>query len=429
MAEQSKNIIVFGMGYVGTVSATCLASFGHRVTCVELNERKVESINNGLSPIAEPGLEDLLSTVVKAGNLHAVSALNAEDLGDVAFICVGTPTGEGGTSDLRAIHSVCRQIGELGATHKTVVAIRSTVPPGTIDTCQELVGDVALVCSNPEFMREGHAVDDFFRPPYILIGAREGDDVDDLHSVYASVDAEIIRTGVREAEMIKYVSNSWHAVKVAFANEIGTMAKMWKAESSVVMDLFCRDARLNLSRAYLRPGAPFGGSCLPKDLRALAAGARRSGVEAPLLNSVLVANEAHLARCLDLIHQKEARRIAWLGLAFKDNTDDLRESPALKLFHALLMEGRDVQIFDPVLSRETLLGANRKVYEQNVMPHEERLCPDLDSCLDGADMAVIFTRNESVVNKVMALPERVAVVDLVSDSPLAERANYSGLCW
>jgi GDP-mannose 6-dehydrogenase len=356
-----------------------------------------------------------------------VSEPGPEDLGAVIFICVGTPTAEAGSPDLRAIFAVCQQIAQLGTTHKPVIAIRSTVPPGTIDQCQALVGDAAVVCSNPEFMREGNAVDDFFNPPYILIGRRDGDDVEVLQATYESVDAEIVQVGVREAEMIKYVSNSWHAVKVAFANEIGTMAKMWNAESPVVMDLFCRDARLNLSRAYLRPGAPFGGSCLPKDLRSLAAAARRSGVEAPLLNSVMISNEAHLARCLDLVNRPNAGRIAWLGLAFKDNTDDLRESPALKLFHALLMEGRDVHIFDPVLSGEELIGVNRKVYEQNVLPYQERLRPDLDSCLEGVDLAVLFTRDDDVVHRVMALPETVAIVDLVNDSPICERANYSGL--
>jgi GDP-mannose 6-dehydrogenase len=322
-----------------------------------------------------------------------------------------------------------KEIQSLSPPLRPVIAIRSTVPPGTAEVCQQIVGDLASVCSNPEFMREGHAVDDFLKPPYILVGCQDAEASQALGELYEPVEAELVCTGVRDAEAIKYVNNSWHAVKVVFANEIGAIAKAWQADTKTVMDLFCRDKRLNLSAAYLRPGAPFGGSCLPKDLRALAYAATRHGLHTPLLGSVMTANDAHLIRCLELVKRQEARRVAWLGLTFKDNTDDLRESPALKLFEELIAAGEEVFAYDPLLSPKHLLGANLKVYEELNRTYGQRLCSDLDACLEAADLAVLYTRDSAVTERVLALPESVTVVDLVNEAPRSKRRNTFGVCW
>ena len=429
MSDQPR-ITVYGMGYVGTVSAACLASLGFSVTGVESNSRKVAFINSGSSPIIEPGMDSLLRKGVSEGRLAAVTEASRQNLGEVVLVCVGTPNGVDGSPNLGALFAVMRPIAEIAPDNRRIVAIRSTVPPGTAAECQVILGDAAVVCSNPEFMREGHAINDFRKPPYVLIGTDDEDAVAPLAQVYEPLDTDVVYSGVREAEMIKYVSNSWHAVKVAFANEIGSLAREWGAQTHAVMDLFVRDTHLNLSAAYLRPGAPFGGSCLPKDLTALATAAEFLRLNTPLIGHAMEANEAHIRRCLSLVREQEGNRIAWLGLSFKDNTDDLRGSPALKMVQALLEDGKDVQVFDPNIGPAELIGANRLLFEETLEQFgAERIRTSLDDCLDGADTVVLFTATQQVSNAVFSSDDDFVIIDLVGDRPRRKRDRYYGVCW
>jgi GDP-mannose 6-dehydrogenase len=371
---QQAGVLVVGLGYVGCVSAACLASLGNRVIGVDRDEYKVSAVNRGQSPFYEPDLEPLIAQALSNGLLSATTNL-AEALpqANLVFICVGTPSDSNGNLDLSHIRRVCQEIARYRTPgQRLVVAVRSTVFPGT---CDEVVGpivgpDVPLV-SHPEFLREGSAVRDFMEPSLIVIGGSASDAVERVAAVYQKLNAEISRVTLRTAEMIKYACNAFHALKIGFANEVGTLASSLGVDPVEAMSVLCRDDKLNISPAYLKPGFAFGGSCLPKDLRALVYRAGRLDLDLPLLKSILPSNREHLERGIQSALAFSGR-IGIYGLAFKENTDDIRESPVVTLIEQLIGKGREVRIYDPHIRLENVYGSNLS-FITKALPHIGRL--------------------------------------------------------
>lgn len=389
------NITVFGLGYVGAVSAACLAQLGHRVAGVDRDEHKVRNILSGASPFYEPGLDELIRTNVAAGRLTAcLTASEGLRDADVAFVCVGTPSERNGNLGLEQLRRVVADIASAldGSGRTCTVAIRSTVFPGT---CEEVVepvlGGRAAIVSNPEFLREGVAVKDFMEPSLLVVGGRDADAVERVAGLYAPLNVEPCLVSLRTAEMIKYACNAFHAVKIAFANEIGALSERLNVDGGEVMETLCRDEKLNVSAAYLKPGFAFGGSCLPKDLRALVYRARRMDIKLPLLESSLPSNEEHLRRAIEAALELEGR-LGIVGLAFKENTDDLRESPVVALLEHLIGKGREVRVYDPHINVDSIYGTNRD-FLLNAIPHIGRLMqPGVEAVLEWADHVIVAQR-------------------------------------
>lgn len=438
------SISVFGLGYVGTVTAACLAFQGNNVIGVDLNRTKVEAVDSGNSPIVEPRVQEIIVECHQAGRLRATSSVETAVLNsDISILCVGTPSLRNGKLDIGNIEPACREIGEILKGKKIfhLVLLRSTVLPGTAETIVvptlektsgKHLGSEFGVCVNPEFMREGTAVADFLEPSMTVIGAADKAHSAVVRDLYAWVPGRVFETSFRSAEMVKYVCNAWHAVKVAFANEIGTLARELDVDAESVMENFTSDAKLNMSAAYLKPGFAFGGSCLPKDVRALSYRAKELDLRLPLIESIMPSNEEHLERALDLVLQTGKRKIAVLGLSFKSATDDLRESPQVQLVKRLLGEGREIQIWDDNVSLGRLIGSNR-VYIEQVIPHIGSLLkPNLEEVLWDADVVVIGTRglDHNLLQKHIR-PNQV-VIDLVNLEKvrrLQSVATYKGICW
>ncbi len=381
-------VSVFGLGYVGCVTGACLAQWGHQVVGVDIQSPKVDAVNSGHAPLIEPALDDLIAENVHAGRLHATTrAAEAMAESDIALICVGTPSLPNGSVNLVHVERVVDEIGEALRTisREVLVVLRSTCPPGTGRALRDRLAaragrDVPLAV-NPEFLREGSAVRDFFAPPFVVIGADREADADALRALYAQADAPHRVTTIATAEAVKYASNAFHAVKVVFANEIGRWCVSQGVDSRAVMDIFCEDTVLNLSRAYLEPGFAFGGSCLSKDTRALLYQARHNDVELPLLDSILPSNRLHIHRALDMILATNKTNVGILGLAFKAQTDDVRESPMVLLVEQLLGKGFHVTIHDPQLSLARVIGANRAYLEQHIPHIASLLVPELQEVL------------------------------------------------
>jgi GDP-mannose 6-dehydrogenase len=384
-------IAVLGLGYVGCVSAACLAKLGHRVIGVDRDEHKVSSVLAGLAPFYEPGLEDIIKENVAAGRLSATTSVaEAVREADVALICVGTPSEKNGNLGLEQLRRVSVEIREaLGERTGLIVAVRSTVFPGTCeDVVMPEVGPGVTVIANPEFLREGSAVKDFMEPSLLVAG---GDDaaIRRVAALYESLPVKPCLVSLRTAEMIKYACNAFHAVKIGFANEIGALADRLGVNPHEVMDTVCQDNVLNISRAYLKPGFAFGGSCLPKDLRALAYRANRLDIKLPMLESVLPSNVEHLNRGIQAVLDAPAERIGIFGLAFKENTDDLRESPVVTLLEQLIGKGRNLRVFDPHIQLDLIYGSNQR-YLMNAIPHIGKLMePEFDNLAAWADHIVI----------------------------------------
>jgi len=435
-------ISVFGLGYVGAVSAACLAGDGHDVTGVDPQPVKVDLLNRGRSPVVEEGLTELVGTSVAAGRLRATVACPEAVRGtELGFVCVGTPSQTNGSLDLTYL----RRVGEdIGAALRErdgffVVVLRSTVLPGTtqevlVPILERASGKRAGrdfgVCANPEFLREGSAVHDFHHPPKVVIGASDERSRRLLTPVAERPGAPTIQTEVRLAEMVKYADNAWHALKVAFANEIGSLAKAQGLDGRRVMEVFCADQKLNLSSAYLRPGFAFGGSCLPKDVRALAYKGRGLDLDLPLLNAVLPSNRQQLERAFQLVTDADHRRIGVLGLSFKAGTDDLRESPMVDLVERLLGKGYDLRVYDGNVNLAKLVGANRD-YILNQIPHISNLMvATVDELLDHAQTVVVGTADAAFRAALERVRPGQRVVDLVRivDEPDG-REGYDGICW
>jgi GDP-mannose 6-dehydrogenase len=390
-----KNVIVMGLGYVGCVSSACLASLGHKVLGIDRDQYKVTTINQRRSPFYEPGLEELIDSNVASGRLRA-GALSAEAIAeaDVVLLCVGTPSQANGNIDLSQLRRVCTEIAELmqPRDRPLVVTVRSTVFPGTCESLQETIfashANVA-VASNPEFLREGTAVRDFLEPSLLVVGGTTQQAAELIAGLYDGLPVEGAVVSLRTAEMIKYACNAFHAVKIGFANEIGSLASELGVDPMQVMETMCRDVKLNISAAYMKPGFAFGGSCLPKDLRALTFRASRLDVKLPMLEAVLPANEEHLRRSIRDIFSLPGKRIGIYGLAFKEDTDDLRESPVITIVEHLLGKGRETRIFDPHIRLDEIYGSNLS-FVVSALPHIGRLMErSLADLLGGVDAIVI----------------------------------------
>jgi GDP-mannose 6-dehydrogenase len=390
----SLRIAVLGLGYVGCVSAACFAKLGYQVTGIDRDEIKVINVLNGIAPFYEPGLECLVRDNVAAGRLTATTSLDSLEDADITFVCVGTPSEKNGNLGLEQLRRVVKEVAATLSerTKPLILAIRSTVFPGT---CEETVipllksHPLVSVVSNPEFLREGVAVKDFLEPSLVVIGGDVPEDVERIASVYAPLRVAPCLVGLRTAEMIKYACNAFHAVKVSFANEIGSLSACLNVDPAEVMATLCEDKKLNISPAYLNPGFAFGGSCLAKDLRALNYRANRLDLRLPLLESTLPSNQQHLQRAIEAILDIPGRRLGVIGLAFKENTDDLRESPVVSLLEQLIGKGRQVRVFDPHIQLDTIYGSNRHFVLQQI-PHIGRLLDDsLDQTLSWCDHVVI----------------------------------------
>ena len=436
-------ISVFGIGYVGAVSSACLAAWGHHVTAVDISPEKADLLNRGLSPIVEAETEALIADAVGRGRLRAcLDVGEAIAATNVSLICVGTPSTEIGGTSLQAVDTVIAAIGEeiAGKTSGHAVIMRSTVPPGTAEeriipaleaAARRKLGDRLCYYSNPEFLREGSAVRDFRDPPLTLIGAPPGDTAALLRELYAPIPAPFHVVPLRVAESVKYLSNAFHALKLAFANEAGAVLAAYGVDAPEAFRTFCADRALNISPAYLRPGFAFGGSCLPKDLRGFLALAEHRSVRTPLLSQVLPSNAAIIDRTFARIAAQGRQRVALFGLAFKHGTDDLRESPFVLLAERLIGKGYDLRIFDRAVNVATLLGSNRRYIDQEI-PHLERLMVDSpEAALADCRLAVIGHIGPEDQPALVASLQGHAVMDLAGLHALRSRTDirYEGICW
>jgi GDP-mannose 6-dehydrogenase len=438
------SVSIFGLGYVGSVTAACLAHKGHRVIGVDVNPAKVQMLEAGRSPVVEARLDDLVAQGHKAGDLRATTDSNAAVLEtDLSFACVGTPSHRNGKLDLTQIEQVCCEIGR-GLANKDsyhTIVLRSTVLPGTTQSLvipalerssRKRAGVEFAVCYNPEFMREGTAVADFFEPPYTILGAEAPEHLAALRQIYDGFPGKRFESSFAVAEMVKYVSNAFHALKVGFANEIGTMAKQLDVDTEAVMRIFTSDTRLNVSPAYLAPGFAFGGSCLPKDLRALEYRAKELDLRLPLLEAILPSNAEHIERAVDAVLQARKRKVGLLGLSFKPGTDDLRESPQVQLGKRLIGEGCQLRIWDPCVSLGQLVGSNRQFINE-VIPHIGcLLSTNLAEVVEQAEVVIIGTRSVNRCELGALLGPNQMVIDLVNldkSGRLDGMNSYQGLCW
>jgi GDP-mannose 6-dehydrogenase len=427
---------------VGTVSAGCLAKDGHMVVGVDPVRTKVDLINKGQSPIIETEIGEIIVSDAQSGQLRATDDV-AEGVREteLSFVCVGTPSQSNGNLDLRYIRRVCEEIGQAlrTKTERHVVVIRSTVLPGTmreivVPVLEESSGKKAGVdfgvCHNPEFLREGSAVKDFNFPPQTVVGELDKASGDTLASIYEHIPAPLVRTDLETAEMVKYVNNSWHALKIGFANEIGSLCKSVNVDAHRVMQIFCQDTKLNISPAYLLPGFAFGGSCLPKDLRALGYKAKTQDLELPILSAILPSNEVQIDRGLELIMDNGHKKIGILGFSFKAGTDDLRESPLIEVIERLLGKGYDLRVYDQNVHLASLVGANRD-YILNRIPHISRLMvPGIPEVLEHAETVVIGNKDPEFRDVMSRLRPGQRLVDFVRLSDQrTDGKSYAGICW
>ena len=434
-------ISIFGLGYVGAVCAGCLSARGHDVVGVDVSQAKIDLINQGKSPIVEPGLAELLDAGVRSGLLHGTTDVSAAVLAsELSFIAVGTPSKRNGDLDLGYMESVCQQIGAAlrDKQERHTVVVRSTVLPGTVknvviplleSASGKRAGVDFGVATNPEFLRESTAIKDYDFPAMTVIGELDEQSGDLLQELYSELDAPIIRKSIEVAEMIKYTCNVWHAAKVTFANEIGNIAKAAGVDGREVMDVICQDHKLNLSKYYMRPGFAYGGSCLPKDVRALNYRASSLDVEAPLIGSLMRSNAYQVQKAFDIIAAQDKRKVALLGLSFKAGTDDLRESPLVELAEMLIGKGFDLRIYDRNVEYARVHGAN-KDYIESKIPHVSSLLDsDFDGVVGDADVIVLGNRDELFAPLAQRAPEGKRVIDLVGFMPKATNAQAEGICW
>jgi GDP-mannose 6-dehydrogenase len=437
------NVTVFGLGYVGSVTAACLARDGHHVVGVDTNEAKVEAIRAGRPPVLERGLDDLLAQGVAAGRLDATTdAAAAVRASDVSVVCVGTPSRRNGSLELGYVESVAREIGaaigERDERHTLVV--RSTVLPGTTLECLvplveeasgKRAGEDFGVAFYPEFLREGSALDDYASPPFVIVGAFDEPSGDVVAALAPRSDAPVVRVDIPTGEMVKYASNAFHGLKVAFANEMGRIAKAHGVDGRELMEVFCLDTQLNVSSAYLKPGNAFGGSCLPKDTRALAYRAVERDVDTPILQALLPSNDVHKREGVELVARHGRRPVGVLGLSFKPGTDDVRESPSVLLIEALIGRGHDVRVYDAHVDPTRLVGANKSFLETELPHIASLLRPSLRDVIDESEIVVVTQSNGEFEDLAARLRPDQVLVDLVGACPpgVARKGAYEGLCW
>jgi GDP-mannose 6-dehydrogenase len=436
-------VSVFGLGYVGSVSAASFAADGHTVVGVDVNPEKVASLNEGRSPIVEKGLDELIQASASSGALRATASTEeAVEATDLSLLCVGTPSRKNGSLDLSFLERACEQIGSAlkAKDDYHVVVVRSTVLPGTthdvvIPTLEKASGKKYGtgfgVTVNPEFLREGTAIHDFKNPPLTLIGHNYKSDAAPTEALYSRVQAPLVTTSIRTAEMMKYASNTWHALKVCFANEIGNLCKRLQIDSHEVMDIFCRDEKLNLSSYYMKPGFAFGGSCLPKDVRALQYRSKEVDLEIPVIESILWSNQLQIQHALEQVMESGKKRIGLLGFSFKAGTDDLRESPIVILADALLGKGYQLRIYDRNVSMARLVGANKEYINRQIPHLSSLLCETIDEVIDNSDVIVVGNAAPEFSDALRKTRTDQVIVDLVRVK--TDRAEipgqYQGICW
>ncbi len=440
-------ISIFGLGYVGAVSLACLARDGHEVTGVDIDETKLELIRCGHTPVVEEGMVDLMASVAASGRVRVMSDVGQAVLdSDIALICVGTPSAGNGSQDQGAVLRLARDLGQALARKvdaggaPPVLVFRSTLVPGTVE--QTLVpileaesglrdGQGFHACFQPEFLREGSSIRDYDKPPFTVIGANHDYPVERLRELFGHLPCKFLRTSVRAAEMMKYCCNNFHALKITFANETARLCEALGVNAFEVMALVCQDTQLNISPAYLKPGFAFGGSCLPKDLRATSYLAKIHDVELPMLNGILPSNRQHIEHALAKVLESGRRRVGMLGLSFKTGTDDLRESPLVVLAEQLIGKGAQLAIYDPDVQLSRLLGANRRFIETKLPHLGDLLQPDLDALIDAAEVLIVGVSNPTIFEALArcSRPDQL-VIDLVNlPDGQALQARVEGLCW
>ena len=435
-------ISIFGMGYVGPVSAGCLAKNGHEIIGVDPNQTKVDLINQGNTPIIEQDIGEIITSAVANKKLHAtMDVIEAVLATEMSLICVGTPSQSNGNLNLKYVQTVCEEIGTALRDKDDfhIVVIRSTMLPGSmknvvIPDLESASGKKAGVdfgvCNNPEFLREGTAVYDFYNPPKTVIGETDKKSGSAVAMLYEKLDAPLIRTDVKTAEMVKYVDNVWHALKVGFANEIGNICKQIELDGHKVMDIFCQDQKLNLSPYYLKPGFAFGGSCLPKDVRALTYKGQSLDLDLPILNAILPSNHLQIEMGINMVIEVGNKKIGILGMSFKAGTDDLRESPIVELIERLLGKGYDIRIYDKNVNVAALTGAN-KHYILNHIPHISNLLSNsIDEVLSHSETIVIGNGDKEFNLLQDKINSNQSIIDLVRLSGLeSTEGRYHGICW
>ena len=436
-------ISVFGLGYVGAVSCGCLTELGHTVIGVDTNPLKIKMINQGESPVVEEGINELINAAVKAGSLRATDDVNDAILNsEISLISVATPSNPNYTPDLSAVDAVIRSIGAVirKKTGPHVVVIRSTVQPGTsedrilpilLESSGRIIGDGLSLVFNPEFLREGSSVKDFHNPPQTVIGSLDEAGYEALERMYAGLPGAFVRTSCRVAESVKYLCNVFHALKIVFANEAGSVLKASGMDGREVMRIFCQDTQLNISSAYLRPGFAFGGSCLPKEVKGFLTLARSLDVPIPALSSLLESNETHIKRAYDIVARGGRGKVALFGLAFKPGTDDMRDSPLVVLAERLLGKGFELSIFDRFVKVSRLLGKNKEFIEREI-PHLDRfLCDSAEAAVEGANVIVVGHADADARKAIAGAARGKRIVDLSGYADLrnVSGSEYEGICW
>ncbi len=438
-----RAISVFGLGYVGSVTAACFASKGHKVVGIDVARDKVESMASGRTPILEPGIQEIISDFHASGQLSATTDVaTAVRETDVSFICVGTPSQPNGKLDLKGIKHVCEQIGAVLKTKNAfhIVATRSTILPGTtadvITPALEAASGKKAgidfgVATNPEFLREGSAIKDFLNPPMTVLGVNDPESEAVMRDLYSWVPAELFAVPVYAAEMVKYACNSFHALKVAFANEIGTLCKHAGVDTESVTKIFLSDKQLNISAYYLNPGFAFGGSCLPKDVRALAYLGKELDCKLPLIESILPSNNEHIERAIQAILARGKKKVGMLGLSFKSGTDDLRESPQVLLIKRLIGEGYQARIWDENVFMGRLIGSNRQFIEDNIPHIGTLLNNDFAQVVNESEVIVVSSKIDNDKLEALLQPHHI-VIDLISlhkHNRVRHNGEYEGICW
>jgi len=432
---------VFGLGYVGCVSAACFAREGHDVIGVDVNQDKVDIINRGNSPIIESGIDELIGEMVNAKRLHGTTDSRSAVLdSDASMVCVGTPSYPNGSLNLSYVQRVCEEIGSAIKDKRDyhVVVIRSTMLPGSLESVvlptleqfsDKKIGIDFGVCLNPEFLREGSSLRDFYAPPFTLIGADDDQTIKVAQAFYETIDAPLYTTSAKSAEMVKYICNCFHALKVGFANEVGNLCKALNVDSHEVMDIFCKDTKLNLSPYYLKPGFAFGGSCLPKDLRAITYKAKQLDVETPMLSAILPSNKHQIERAVEMVLSSGKKKIGIFGFSFKAGTDDLRESPMVELIETLLGKGLQLRVYDKDVSLARLVGANKDFIEKQIPHISQLMLSSIDEVLAFGEVLVIGNKSEEFRQLEHKTRPDQLTIDLVRMFDRRSDETYQGICW
>lgn len=433
------NISIFGLGYVGCVSLGCLAKNGHNVVGVDVNELKVNLINEGKPTIIEKEIDIIIekervNNKISATLDHKVAVLNS----DVTIICVGTPSTSNGHLNLDHIYQTADHIAQALRDKNSfhTVVIRSTVQPGTNKKVTEIITEVSgkksgvdfAVVSNPEFLREGSAVQDYYNPAITVLGSDCDKAFEIMETLYAGINAPVVKTDIEVAEIIKYVNNTFHALKICFANEVGNICKKINIDSHKVMDLFCQDTQLNISPTYLKPGFAYGGSCLPKDMKALKIFSHDNYLKSPIIEAIHDSNENQKRTLINMIESFDGNNIGILGLSFKQGTDDLRYSPAVDIVEYLFGKGYNILIWDEIVQQSKLVGSNKEFIQKRI-PHLSRLITDsLTDVVDKSEIVVITQKNETILSLIEKHPDKI-FVDVVRVLEQQSSSNYQGICW